>query len=92
MYKIFILKRGGEDPLWTEYKVTEKVMIDDPSGKVDPETGEIIKVEVEIKKTFETDSLDELQVEYDKVDNELGQSLILPVGVLKVESNVIITP
>lgn len=91
MYKILILKRGGEDPLWVEYKIIEKVMIDDPSGKTDPETGEIIQIETEVKKVFESDDLNKIQEEYDKINDNIGELSIMPICVLKVESNVIIT-
>lgn len=92
MYKILILRRGGEDPLWGFHKITEKVMIDDPSGKTDLDTGEVIKIETEVTKVFEADNLTSVQTEYDKINDFIGEASILPVGILKVESNTIITP
>lgn len=98
MYKIDIIKReAGENALTNPllkcpHMIEKKIMIDDPDGKVDPETGNIIKVEKIEVVEFETDNMTVLEDEVKKIIETIPKSKVRPISDLTFELDILITP
>ena len=77
-YKILLLKRGGLSPLWSPYMIEKKIMQDDPSGAVDIE-GKPIQIEAIQMVEFETDVLETLDSEVEKILETYPKKDIRPI-------------
>lgn len=98
MYKILTLVRNsGENALlapslWSPYMIENITMVDDPDGKTDPDTGDIIQIEkIEIVE-FETEDLVKLSDEVKKLLETIPKAKIKPVSDLTFTLDVLITP